>query len=73
MRNIRVIDADKISHGESPLNKLERGIINGATFWMELPAEVVRAGTALFDTFTFFISFFMLDFTSSCVYYGRRW
>lgn len=80
IQNLSVIDADKIPYGESPLNKLERGVINGATFWMELPAEVarvskeqdpamgatvgvvhgtitsaVRAGTALFDAFTFFI------------------
>ncbi|MFY9402126.1 MAG: exosortase system-associated protein, TIGR04073 family [Candidatus Omnitrophota bacterium] len=80
IQRIPVIDADKIPYKQSPLNKLDRGIINGATFWAELPAEVakvskeqnpamgatvgvvqgtitsvIRAGTALFDTFTFFI------------------
>jgi putative exosortase-associated protein (TIGR04073 family) len=80
IQRIPVIDADKILYKEGPLNKLDRGIINGATFWTELPAEVakvskeqnpamgatvgvvqgtitsmIRAGTALFDTLTFFI------------------
>ena len=36
------IDRDEISFGDSPVNKLERGIINMATFWMELPAEVAK-------------------------------
>ena len=36
------IDRDEISYSNSPVNKLERGVINMATFWMELPAEVAR-------------------------------
>ncbi len=79
IQRVSVVDADKIPYGNSAVNKLDRGLINGATFWMELPAEVakvskeqnpamgmtvgvvqgtitsvVRAGTALFDTVTFF-------------------
>jgi putative exosortase-associated protein (TIGR04073 family) len=79
INRIPVVDADKIPYGSSPINKLERGLGNCATFWMELPAEVarvsseqnpvmgatigvvngtitsiVRGGTALFDTATFF-------------------
>jgi len=36
------IDRDDISFVHSPVNKLGRGIINMATFWMELPAEVAK-------------------------------
>ena len=36
------IDRDEISFTRTPINKLERGIINMATFWMELPAEVAK-------------------------------
>lgn len=36
------IDRDEIPYAGSPVNKLERGIINMATFWMELPAEVAK-------------------------------
>ena len=74
------VERDKIAYNKSPINKLERGVINLATFWLELPAEVakvsveqdpaagvtigvvngvftsaVRAGTAIYDTATFFI------------------
>jgi len=74
-----VIDADKLPYGTNAINKLDRGVVNSATFWMELPAEVARvskerdpfagltigvvhgaiatvfrAGTAVFDTLTFF-------------------
>jgi putative exosortase-associated protein (TIGR04073 family) len=75
-----VIDADEIPYGSKPINKLDRGIVNSATFWLEIPAEVakvskeqnplmgatvgvvhglvtsvVRAGSAAFDTVTFFV------------------
>ena len=75
-----VIDADEIPYRSKPINKLDRGIINSATFWLEIPAEVakvskeqdplmgvtvgvvhglvtsvVRAGSAVFDTVTFFV------------------
>jgi len=36
------IDRDNISFVNSPVNKLERGIINMATFWMEIPAEIAK-------------------------------
>ncbi len=36
------IDRDEISFADSPINKLGRGIINMATFWMEIPAEVAK-------------------------------
>ncbi|MDD5505305.1 MAG: exosortase system-associated protein, TIGR04073 family [Candidatus Omnitrophica bacterium] len=36
------IDRDEIPYSESSLNKLERGVINMATFWLELPAEVAK-------------------------------
>lgn len=39
---IMEIDRDEIPYAGSPINKLERGIINMATFWMELPAEVAK-------------------------------
>jgi putative exosortase-associated protein (TIGR04073 family) len=80
IKRIRVVDADKIPYEKRPINKLNRGVINGVTFWTELPAgvakvsseqnlamgvtvgvvqgaitSVARAGTALFDTVTFFI------------------
>ena len=42
VKEIPVINADNIPYQEGPLNKLERGVINGATFWMELPAEVAK-------------------------------
>jgi putative exosortase-associated protein (TIGR04073 family) len=35
-------DRDDISYSNTPVNKLERGVINLATFWMELPAEVAK-------------------------------
>ena len=35
-------DRDEIPYKTNPINKLERGIINIATFWMEIPAEVAR-------------------------------
>ena len=79
-QKIPVIDADNIPYTETAMNKLDRGLVNDATFWTEIPAEVakvakerdpltgataglvsgtiksvVRAGTALFDTFTFFM------------------
>lgn len=36
------IDRDEINYANSPINKLERGVINMATFWMEMPAEVAK-------------------------------
>lgn len=36
------IDRDEIPYSESSINKLERGVINMATFWLELPAEVAK-------------------------------
>ncbi len=36
------INADKIPYGKTALNKLERGTVNMATFWMELPAGVAK-------------------------------
>ena len=79
IKRLPVVDADKIPYGTKAINKLDRGVINSATFWLEIPAEVakvskeqnplmgvtvgvvhgaitsvVRAGTALFDTLTFF-------------------
>jgi putative exosortase-associated protein (TIGR04073 family) len=39
------IDAEKIPYGKTALNKLERGSMNMATFWMELPASVARVSS----------------------------
>jgi len=39
------IDADKIPYGKTALNKLERGTVNMATFWMELPAGVAKVSS----------------------------
>ncbi len=36
------IDRDDISYSDTPVNKLERGVITMATFWMEIPAEVAK-------------------------------
>ena len=36
------IDRDEIPYSKAPINKLERGVINMATFWLELPAEVAK-------------------------------
>ena len=36
------IDRDEIPYNRTPINKLERGVINMATFWLELPAEVAK-------------------------------
>ena len=36
------IDRDEIPYSKTPINKLERGVINMATFWLELPAEVAK-------------------------------
>ena len=36
------LDRDEIPYNRAPINKLERGLINMATFWLELPAEVAR-------------------------------
>ena len=80
IRRFPVVDLDKIPYGQKAINKLDRGIVNGATFWLEIPAEVakvsnekdpllgvtvgavhglvasvVRAGSAVFDTVTFFV------------------
>ena len=80
IQRLPVIDADKIPYRTKAINKLDRGIVNTATFWLEVPAEVakvskeqdpfmgatvglvhglitsvVRAGTAAFDTVTFFV------------------
>jgi putative exosortase-associated protein (TIGR04073 family) len=78
IKRLPVVDLDKVPYGQRAINKLDRGVINTATFWMEIPAEVakvsneqnplmgvtvgtvhglfasvVRAGSGLFDTFTF--------------------
>ncbi|MCX5706388.1 MAG: exosortase system-associated protein, TIGR04073 family [Candidatus Omnitrophica bacterium] len=42
IQRVNVIDADKIPYERTPLNKLERGVINALTFWLELPAEVAK-------------------------------
>jgi putative exosortase-associated protein (TIGR04073 family) len=36
------IDRDEIPYKTKPINKLERGVINLATFWLEIPAEVAK-------------------------------
>jgi putative exosortase-associated protein (TIGR04073 family) len=80
IKRLPVVNLDKVPYKTKAINKLDRGIVNGATFWMEIPAEaakvsneqdplmgvtvgvahgvfasVVRAGSAVFDTVTFFI------------------
>ncbi|MDD5561485.1 MAG: exosortase system-associated protein, TIGR04073 family [Candidatus Omnitrophica bacterium] len=37
-----VIDRDQIPYSNSAINKLERGVMNMATCWAELPAEVAK-------------------------------
>lgn len=36
------IDRDDITYTDTPINKLGRGVINMATFWLEIPAEVAK-------------------------------
>ena len=36
------IDRDQMTYSNKPINKLGRGVINMATFWMEIPAEVAK-------------------------------
>jgi len=36
------IDRDQLNYTNKPINKLGRGVINVATFWMEIPAEVAK-------------------------------
>jgi putative exosortase-associated protein (TIGR04073 family) len=36
------INREDISYTDTPVNKLERGVINVATFWMEIPTEVAK-------------------------------
>lgn len=80
IKRLPVVDLDKIPYKQKAINKLNRGVVNSATFWLEIPAEVakvsneqnplmgvtvgavhglvasvVRAGSAAFDTVTFFI------------------
>jgi len=37
-----VVDADNINYQATCINKLDRGLVNGATFWAEIPAEVAK-------------------------------
>lgn len=80
IKRLPVVDLDKVPYGKKAINKLDRGVVNTATFWMEIPAEVakvsneqnpamgltvgvvhgvvasvIRAGSAAFDTLTFFV------------------
>jgi putative exosortase-associated protein (TIGR04073 family) len=79
IKRLPVVNLDKVPYGQKAINKLDRGVINAATFWLEVPAEVAkvsneqdplmgvsvgvvhglvasvfRAGSAVFDTVTFF-------------------
>ncbi len=36
------LDLEKINYAKTPLNKLARGMINTATCWAEIPAEVSK-------------------------------
>lgn len=38
---VNVVDADDMPYANNPINKLGRGLINGATFWAELPTKVI--------------------------------
>ena len=42
IERLRVVDLDKIPYGQKPINKLDRGVINTTTFWLEIPAEVAK-------------------------------
>ena len=42
---IPVIDADQIPYGTRPINKLNRGIMNGVGFWTEIPAQVCKVSS----------------------------
>jgi len=39
------INADNICYSKTPIDKLGRGVINTATAWMEIPAEVVKVSS----------------------------
>jgi len=36
------VDRDEIPYSTGPIHKLSRGVINMATFWLEIPAEVAK-------------------------------
>lgn len=42
VKRLPVVDLDKIPYGQKAINKLDRGVVNGATFWLEIPAEVAK-------------------------------
>ena len=42
IKRLPVVDLDKVPYSEKAINKLDRGVVNAATFWMEVPAEVAR-------------------------------
>lgn len=35
-------EPDKVSYDNSPMNKLDRGVVNTATFWAEIPADIAK-------------------------------
>ncbi len=42
IKRLPVVDLDKVPYKTKAINKLDRGIVNGATFWLEIPAEVAK-------------------------------
>lgn len=38
------VDTQDMRYSKSPINKLGRGVINTATCWLEVPAEIGRVG-----------------------------
>lgn len=37
-----ILDTNDVSYATTPLNKLSRGLINTATCWVEIPADVAK-------------------------------
>lgn len=42
IERLPVVNLDKVPYQDKAINKLDRGVVNAATFWMEVPAEVAR-------------------------------
>ena len=42
IKQLPVVNLDKIPYGQRAVNKLDRGLVNGATFWLEIPAEIAK-------------------------------
>lgn len=40
--SVNIFDTENTSFADTPVNKLERGLINTTTFWAEIPADMAK-------------------------------